>query len=60
MYTLRSDIVISILLSLTLARGGAISINPEATVPSRAIGPIDHSYLGLGIESTSFPDYSGT
>ena len=55
-------IVSSIAITLSvfsLARSAAISLAPPTTAPDTASGPIDHSYIGFGIECASFPDYSG-
>jgi hypothetical protein len=40
--------------------GAIVQINPPANVPTGASRVVDHGYLGYGIESTDFPNYSGT
>jgi hypothetical protein len=45
------------LIAIPAARG--ITISPPKEVPSAASGPIDPSFVGFGIETSSFPDYTG-
>lgn len=36
-----------------------LRIDPSPQVPNNASGVIDHHFLGFGIETASFPDYTG-
>ena len=42
-----------------LVHGASYTISAPANAPSTAAGPVDNSYIGFGIESSSFPDYAG-
>jgi hypothetical protein len=33
--------------------------HPSPQVPNNASGVVDHHFLGFGIETASFPDYTG-
>jgi hypothetical protein len=36
-----------------------VKINPPAKAPGDVSQVIDHSFIGFGVETASFPDYAG-